>query len=170
MPFDDDYKKLSDQPAQSGVKNVSSQKSIFDNKPRKQTQQEFDQRVKNVEEVKSGYKSQTAELGVSFNKLMADKTLVENKNILAQDMEREVLVRMVRLAEAINNDPAEEKDGNGSLSWVALLLKTCLNQRDRINQLEYELSKIKQATTPMALSVVINKEISAALDKKKVSE
>lgn len=165
MPFDDDYKKLPDQPPPSGLKNVSSQKSMFDNRPRKQTQQEFDQRVKNVEEIKSGYKAQTADLGVAFNKLMADKTLPENKNILSQDMEREVLVRMVRLAEAINNDPAEEKDGNGSLSWVALLLKTCLNQRDKLNQQEYEFSKFKSQ-----VSALIKQEISAALDKKKESE
>jgi Trp operon repressor len=168
MPFDDDYKDLSkEQPKPSGLKNVSSQKSIFEGQTRKPTQQEFEQRVHTIEEAKSGYKAQTADLAIQFNKMMADKTLPENKNIFAQDMEREVLKRMIRLAEVIDNDPNEEKIGTGSLSWIAVLLKTCMIQRDRINQLEYALSTI---TRNPALIETINKEITKALDKKKVGE
>lgn len=171
MPLDDDYKDLSKtQGKPSNLKNVSSQKSMFEGQPRKPSQDQFEQRVRNVEEQKSEYQHTTAELGAAFHKMAADKTLPENKNIFAKDMEREVLVKMIRLAESINNDPNEEKDGTGSLSLIGLLLSTCLKQRDRINQLEYAIVQINRKFESPALSDYINKEINKALDKKKDSE
>ena len=168
MPFDDEYKDLSKQPeTKSGLNKVSSQKSIFEGQPRKQTQEQFDQRIKNIQEVASDHKQRMAQLAAQFLKLMADKTLPENKNIFAQDMEREVLINMINLAETIDNDENEPKIGSGTLGWVTILLKMCLAQRDRINQLEYALVTI---TKSPAFVDAINKEISKALDKKKPSE
>jgi len=161
MPFDDEYKDLSKEPPkQSGLKQVSSQKSIFEGRPRPPSQEDLDKRVQKIQENNSSHKQDMASLAAQFLKVMGDKTLPENKNIFAQDMERELLIKMVNLAESIDNDEDEPKMGSGTLGWVTILLKLCLNQRDRLNQLEYALIQQNKKI----------ESITKALDKKKDSE
>ena len=76
---------------------------------------------------------------------------------------------MINFFSDLNNDP-NEKEGIGSISLVALLLKNSLAQRDRLNNLEYNLSKLDKRTDPKNLNDLISKEISQALDKSKKSE
>ena len=172
MPFDDDEAKPSVQSQKIGLNKVSGQKSVFDNMPKKPTADQFNEKVKQAAEHHSTYKQKAAELATMFNKSMTDRTLTVNKNILAQDAERELLQRMVQLAIDINNDP-NEQEGMGSLSWITLLLRTCFTQRDKINQLEYSISRLESVSDPKhsaILSDFVKKEIAAALDKKKGSE
>lgn len=147
----------------------AGQKSMFDNRPRPPTQQEFQQKVQQVQDTLSGYKKRVAELFVQFQRAMNDKTLPQNRNIFNIETERELLQNMIQLSVEINNDP-NEREGEGSLTWIVLLLKMCLSQRDRINELEYNLSSLKSRIDSPMLSDYINKEISKALDKKKGSE
>ena len=165
MPFDEEEDKPSTKSKQVGLKNVSSQKSIFDSLPKKPTQEDFDKQVKQVQERNNGYKIKAAELALQFNKSMADKTLSENKNMFQQDMEREIMQKMVQLAIEINNDP-NEAEGMGSMTWITLLMKTCFAQRDRINKLEYALVQLEKKTD----KALISKENSSTLDSKKTSE
>jgi len=166
MPFDEeDDNDLSPQSQKVGLKKVSSQKSIFDSMPKKPNQEDLDQKVKGIQERASQYKSRTADLAVQFNKTLADKTLQQNKNLFQNELENELLKNMVRLAQEINADELE-RDGEGSLSWITLLLKTCFNQRDRINKLEYSLNQLEKKTDPVKLTELIN----SALDGKKSSE
>lgn len=165
MPFDEEEDKPSTKSKQVGLKNVSSQKSIFDSLPKKPTQEDFDKQVKQVQERNNGYKIKAAELALQFNKSMADKTLSENKNMFQQDMEREIMQKMVQLAIEINNDP-NEAEGMGSMTWITLLMKTCFAQRDRINKLEYTLVQLEKKTE----QVLKSKENSSTLDSKKTSE
>ena len=140
------FEKEDEQSAQSqkiGLKKVSSQQSIFETMPKKQTPAEFEQKVQKSQERMSGYKMRAAELAVQFNKAMADRTLAVNKNILQQEVELDLLRSMVRLAQEVNND-SKENEGEGSLSWITVLLKTCFNQRDRINSLEYILVQLEK--------------------------
>lgn len=156
MPFDeeDDDQELA---PKVGLKNVSSQKSIFDAIPKKPTQNDLTQKVNQVQERASVYKMRAADLSSKFIQIMNDKTLKQNKNIFAKEIERELLTQMAQLAIDINNDQ-NEKEGMGSLSWIVLLFKTCLNQRDKINQLEFNFSQLDK------------KLDSLLLDKKKASE
>jgi len=168
MPFDEednDFEPVSNK----GLKKVSSQKSIFDAAPKKQTQQEFERKVKDVQERSSGYKQKAAEFSAQFKKSMLDKTLHQNKNVFTQEMESELLANMIKLAVEVNTDP-NEQEGMGSLMWVILLLKTCLMQREKINSLEYQVSQLEKKTDPIVLQEVIKKEIAQALDKPKNSE
>lgn len=162
MPFDEDEAGPSKQSQRIGLKQVSGQKSVFDGLPKRQTPAEFNERVKEVSQQASSYKQRAAELAIQFNRAMADKTLVGNRNVFSNDAEQELLINMVRLAQDVNSDSAE-REGEGSLSWIILLLKTCFTQRDRINQLEYSVSKID------AKFEELKKEF-AQLDKKKNSE
>jgi hypothetical protein len=165
-PFDGEPKE----PRESKVtlKQVSSQKSMFDEKPKRPSQQEFQQQVQASQEKSSSYKKRASDLAVQFAKTMSDKTLPENKGPFVMEARREMLQNMVQLAKDINNDPNEE-ESDGSIIWIIVLFNTCLDQRDRINQLEYTLSKNTERLESSALSDFISKEITRVLDAKKVS-
>jgi hypothetical protein len=152
-----------------GLKKVSSQKSIFDTLPKKPTQDDLDRKVNQIQERNSSNKTRAADLASQFNHALADKTLKQNKNVFAKEMERELLTKMLQLAVDINGDDSEQ-EGMGTLSWVALLLRTCFSQRDKINQLEFTVSQLERKLEPTTLATFISKEIKANLDKKKDSE
>lgn len=168
MPFDEE-KDEEVLPQKVSLKQVSTQKSIFDSIPKKPSAEDLEKRVQQIQEKSSSYKVRVAELAKQFNKAMADKTLKTNKNIFSQEMEKELLSKMIQIAVEINND-AIEQEGMGSLSWITMLLKTCFAQRDRINNLEYSLSLLEKKLDPATFSGLISKEIKQALDKKKNSE
>jgi len=167
MPFDEEEESVPQKP-KIGLKNVSSQKSIFDSIPKKPSQEDFDKKVKEVQEKSNGYKQRAADLAINFKKLMEDKTLLQNKNIFATELERELLSKMIQLAVEINNDP-NEQEGMGSLGWITLLFKTFFAQRDKINYLEYRLFQLEKKLEPANLSSLIEKELDA-IDKKKKRE
>jgi hypothetical protein len=170
MPFDEeDNEQPSNQSQRIGLKKVSSQQSIFDSMPKKPSPDEFEAKVKKVQEKTSRYKSLAADLATSFNKSMIDKTLPQNKNIFQQDFEKELMGKMVQLAIEINNDP-NESEGMGSLTWITLLMKTCFTQRDKINRLEYAVAQLEKKTAEPIVTELVKKEITKALDNKKKSE
>lgn len=164
--FDEDPKEPREQKVR--LKQVSSQKSMFDGAPKKPTPQEFQQQVHAVAEKSNSYKVRASKLAQDFGKLMQDKTLPQNKSLISQEAEKEVLSNMIQLAMEINND-LNEQDGMGSLGWIALLFRTCLVQRDRLNVAEYKLEQVEKKIDSKVLVDFINKEVNAALDKKKVS-
>lgn len=143
MPFDEEDDSLPQQPNRLGLKNVSSQKSIFESIPKKPTQEDFDKKVKIAQDKSINYKQKASELAVSFKKTMEDRTLFQNKNVFTNDLERELLSKMIQLAVEINNDP-NEQEGMGSLGWITLLFKTALSLRDRNNLLEYKILQLER--------------------------
>jgi len=143
--------------------------SMFDNKRKKPSQQEFQQQVHQVQETQSGYKKRAADLFVQFQRAMADRTLPQNRNVFNAESEKELLQNMIQLAAEINSDP-NERESEGSLTWIVLLLKTCFTQRDKLNELEFAMVTLQKKFEPVALTDFINKEIDKALDKKKGSE
>lgn len=145
MPFDEEDEVPTVQSQKMGLKQVSSQKSIFDSMPKKPSQEEFTKQVRQVQERVSGYKARTADLASQFSRVMADKTLPTNKNTFQREMEVEILKNMIHLAQEINAD-LNEREGEGSLSWITLLLSMCLKQRDKINTLEYAVSLLEKKT------------------------
>jgi len=169
MPFDEEDDEQSAQSQKIGLKKVSTQKSIFDSLPKKPTQDELDQRVKKVQERQSRYKSKVADLAIQFNNAILDKTLPENKNMFQKELERDLLRSMIQMAQEINAD-VRERDGEGSLSWITLLMKACFTQRDKINNLEYAVQQLQKKTEPASLADLVSKEITKALDGKLKSE
>jgi hypothetical protein len=153
-PFgEDDDEEVISKP-KIGLKNLGTQPS---QSSRHNTQEEFDSKVQGAIDRNSSYKERASDLALQFKKMMIDKTLQQNKNIFSQEMEREVLSKMIQLAVEINNDP-HEQEGMGSLTWITLLFTSCLSQRDRINKLEYSLLQLEK------------KIDFAGLDKKNTSE
>ncbi len=123
------------------LKNVSSQKSVFDNVSKKPSREDFEKKVKGIDEKNMKYKIEAAELASQFNKSLFDKTLKSNKSVFSTEIERDLLGKMIQLAIDINSD-ADEQEGMGSLSWISLLLNNSLKQRDRINDLEYQIFQL----------------------------
>jgi len=160
MPLDHDYnvEEIPTGPKQSGLKKVSSQKSIFDSMPKPPSQEDLTKRVKSIEEKASGYKLKASSLAAEFVKAINDKTLKQNKTVFAVEIEKDLLSRMINLAVEINNDPDEKLEGMGAMSWITLLLKTCFAQRDKINSLEYAFSQIDKKIE-LAVASAISKEL-----------
>ena len=150
----------------TGLQKINGPKSMFDGKPHPPSQQDFQKKVEEVQERQSGYKKRAADLFMQFNKTVSDRTLARNRNMFNMETEKEMLQNMLQLAIEINNDP-NEKEGMGSLTWITCLFKTCLAQRDTINELSYEIDVLKKKLDSGVLTDYINKEISKALDKQK---
>jgi hypothetical protein len=161
-PFDEEDQEEVRYPSKDGLKNVGSQKSIFDHIPLKPKQADLDQKVKEIQERETGYKMRAAELAVDFNKIIKDKTLRINKNVIQRDIEKDLIDRMINFAFEVNQDRLE-LDGSGSVSLILLLLKTTLFQRDQINELEYNQVRLQKA-----LDVLSAK--TEGLDKPKSNE
>lgn len=169
MPFDEeDDDSLTESNKNARLKKVSSKKSIFDGLPKKPSADEFNAKVDRIQERDNSYKSRAATLATKFVNFLADKTLKQNKSIFVKEVEKEVLTDMIALAVEINNDPIE-KEGMGSLGWITLLFRISLAQRDRINELEYNLGELNKKFSSDYINDIINKQIQT-LDIKKKSE
>jgi hypothetical protein len=96
------------------------QPSIFDNKPKKPTQQEFDQKVNDVVNKSEYYSNMGADLAIKYATLIKDKTLPINKSLIVSDLEKEITNNFVKYAEEFNNDE-NEKEGMGSLSIISVV-------------------------------------------------
>jgi len=84
------------------------------------------------------------DLARQFMMASRDKTLPVNKGMVAQDVERELRNNLVTFAIEVNNDDMEQYDGMGSVALMNILLKVVLEQRDRINELEYKLVQLEK--------------------------
>ena len=76
-------------------------------------------------------------------KISKDKTLSQNKTTMVRDLENSTLSKIVKIAVEINQDESEA-EGMGSIALINLLFKVVLIQRERINDLDYELSQLKK--------------------------
>jgi hypothetical protein len=162
MPFEDpkDFKP------KSSLRQMPGQKSMFEGQPKPPTAQQFEKRVQEIQTQITGRQKRATELFMTFNKAMTDKTLPQNRNILNMDTEREMLQEMIKLSQEVNADP-NEAEGEGSLMWIVCLFKSCLAQRDRINELEFALSQRSKSINEESITALIKKEIARALDTTK---
>lgn len=160
MPFED--KK--DYTPKATMKKVGT-KSMFDDQPKKSSPQEFQQQVDQVQDNQTNNKKRAAELFLLFQKTRDDKTLAQNRSIFAREAETEMLKNMLQLSIDINDDQNEPHEGMGSLAWITLLFKSCLAQRDRLNEVEYALQTMQKLVNSFALTDLIKTEIKKQLDK-----
>ncbi len=75
--------------------------------------------------------------------LFKDQTLLENKDIRAKEAEERILKDYVAFARLINNDESQE-EGLGSIGFSIAIVKCALIQRDRINELEYNIKNLQR--------------------------
>lgn len=134
MPFDEDFEDI------SKLKMVGKNNNSMFNKP---SNNNFDEKVKKVEDDKKQYKKQIASISLQLKNILNDKTLVSNKSELDKIMENDVLKEVIDLASKINSDPSEQ-EGYGSILLCTLLMKMLLSFRDKNNQLSYDLACLQK--------------------------
>jgi hypothetical protein len=89
-----------------------------------------------------GYKQKMWDLSSKFKSFVEDKILPVNKTVISKDVENEVLQQLIAVASEMNEDNTQP-EGLGSTALCMLLLKMTLLQRDIINNLGYEVDKLK---------------------------
>lgn len=139
MPFDSDE---SDE-VKTPVRKIGVKKALqSSNQPSKsEIRNNFEKKADTEFEKVEDYKQQMWELAVQFRSFIENKTLPENKGPIASNLEKEILDKLVQLATDMNEDELQPQ-GIGSTSLCMLLMRCMLKQRDTINQLSYELSKL----------------------------
>lgn len=156
--FDDDDDKP-DKP-KPGLK-INNNKSILSSLPKKPNPIEFQKQVQETQDKIMAYESEAAQLAAMFQKLLEDRTLPDNKNLMAQEAERDLIAKIVDVAVKLNNDE-NEMEGMGSVGTSILLFRAVLHQKDRICKLEYNLQqaekKIKSLAEKIDLQTVDNKK------------
>ena len=88
-------------------------------------------------------KQKALELSQSFLELLKNKTLLQNKGPLEQNLEKDIIKKLTEFAIEINNDP-NELEGMGSVGINVILLKSLLNFRDALNAAEYKIYLLEQ--------------------------
>lgn len=123
----------------SGLK-IDNSKSMF--QPKVDSQKAFDAKVKEVMNDKMDRNKKALELGQKFLSMLHDRTLSSNKSLIQKDLEKQICNDLFFLASAVNNDPTES-EGAGSLVLDTLFFKSLLIMRDRLNDLDFSIKKMK---------------------------
>lgn len=98
---------------------------------------------------------QALTLAQRFIEIVRDKTLIENKTLMAKQFEQEVCSDLVWLCLDINEDDSE-REGMGSAAMINLLLKVVLNQRDMLNSVGYKITQLEKQLSSLAGSLSSN--------------
>jgi hypothetical protein len=105
-------------------------------------QERFDKLADQVTETQADRRQTAFDLAKQFITSARDRTLPTNKGVVAQDVETEMRRNLIAFATEINNDANEPLDCMGSMAVFNLLIKTIFEQRDRINELEYQIVQV----------------------------
>lgn len=147
------------QQARRGGVKLDRSKSQFAQKAR--SKEDFEQRADAVHSQMVDKNEKAAKLSKDFWDMVRGKILVRNKGPIDKSMEKEVITNLISYARDLNNPPFNENDTNpseeglGSISIIALLMKTAIHQRDLYNELEFRLSaaekkiKLLSSESPM---------------------
>jgi hypothetical protein len=145
--FDDDDDDKPGKP-KPGLK-INNKNSMFSSLPKKPNPADFQKQVQESQDKIMGYESEAAQLAAMFQKLLEDKTLPDNKNIMSQEAERDLIAKIVDVAVKLNNDE-NEMEGMGSVGTSILLFRAVLHQKDRISKLEYNLQQAEKKIKSLA--------------------
>lgn len=143
-------------PRKTGLK-ITNEKSLLSSVPKQPTKEDFERKAAEVNQQLNAYSERAVDLALQFKKALEDKTLLQNKTPFALDAERELLSKLTQLGQDMNTDEYE-KEGQGSLGLVILLFRSVLIQRDKINALEYALSKLEQEVKRLSIPPVDNQK------------
>lgn len=139
MPFDDED-NVEQKKGFIGVKGAD--KSRFSNVPKKPNPNQFSEAVSQKEKQINQQATDFFNITKNVVSLFRDKTLKQNKNTFSLSLENEIIQKFIDKCADRNDDEDAEFNGEGSLTAISLLIKLCLEQRDKINELEYKIKDI----------------------------
>ena len=119
---------------------LDQNKSRFANSSYKSLKDDFEKKVKDVSDSKNERNKKAFELGSSFIKILDDKTLKENKGPQQTNKELQICNELFQLATELNNDP-NESEAAGAAMLDVLFFRALISIRNRLNEIEYQLSK-----------------------------
>jgi hypothetical protein len=166
MPFDEEDEE--EVVAKVGVK-LKNSKSMFANKPKKPSKEDFEKAASEANNKLNSHNERAMELSLAFKKILEDKTLAENKNVFASEVEMEVIGGLVELGINMNTDE-NETEGMGSIGLITLLLRCMLIQRDKINASDFKVFTQGNAIKTLEKKIEELSKAAPALDTKKDSE
>jgi len=140
MPFEDDeadHTDLMQKTNRVKLHNPTESKT-------KSPKEAFEERAGEAVAQDRIYKERAFELGKRWMASVRDKTLPENRGPIGKEVEDKLFDQLVMLGMEMNNDPDVLDESIGSIGLITILMKTCLEYRDRLNKLEYELHKINK--------------------------
>jgi hypothetical protein len=139
---DTDDKEL---PTNKGLKlsNKNSRFSKSENASKAPSQQEFERDVQELKARTLEIRNKVESLTNKYKEILKDRVLPANKSAIQKDLELSLVKELVQLGLQLDNDDSQP-EGIGSIGLCNLLLLINLHQRDAINQLGYELSKIRK--------------------------
>lgn len=140
MPFDDEIAEP--KKGNIGIKNTN--KSRFANQPKKPNPAQFSEAVYAKEnKLKTNLKN-IIEATTTLVSLFRNKKLKQNKDDFHVSLENETIQSFIDFCAEKNDDVDAQFNGEGSLTAISLLIKLSLEQKDRINFLEYKLSELEK--------------------------
>lgn len=138
MAFDDDDKM------NKRFKSKISNKSSMFHKD-KEKNQNFDELANKTFTQNEKYKDDFAELSQQYKSFILDTILKQNKGPIANNIEVDVIQKLVSLSLEMNSDDGQP-EGIGSTALCTLLMKCMLLQRDHINDILYKVSLLEKDT------------------------
>lgn len=138
--FVDDSEEIQQQSPK--IKESLSKKSRFAQEAPKQTSVDFDHKVAEFKQKDIDLKNKIADLSTKYKNIIKDQTLEENKGPAGKEFEKEVIRQLCDIGLHLNND-SSQPEGIGSIGLTNLLLNVILLQRNAINSLSFNVSKIK---------------------------
>lgn len=109
----------------------------------RQRRENFENRAEQFFESKNENNIRLVDVTKRFMMAMRDKTLVSNKGTVSSNFEKEIRSDLHKLIQDLDNDESNNIYGEGSEAAIAIFSKVFFEMRDRINELEFELKKLK---------------------------
>jgi hypothetical protein len=128
----------------SGLKDGAfKNKGRFSNNENKiPSKSQFDEAVSDIRKNDNSIISEIRDLSIKYKQYITDRTLNVNKNPISKELEKETIKKLCEIGLVLNEDETQ-KFGTGSVGLINLLLNSVLIQRDKINEMSYEIHSLK---------------------------
>jgi hypothetical protein len=126
------------------LKNKAAEQKERDRTNREEYRQKFEENADKTIQYHDDKNKRAVDCVSRYLKMANDKTLIQNKGGIAEDVEREIRQELIQMALDLNNDENEEDNGKGSVAVLSVVTKIIMLYRDRLNQLEYEMHQLKR--------------------------
>jgi hypothetical protein len=124
------------------LKNPAAEKQKKEDQERAEYAAKFGQSVESSIQEDNDKNVFAVNVSKKFLKLSSDTTLARNKTSIMNNVEDSIRKEFIQLGIDMNNDESAEQDGMGSMICITVLSKVIMSQRDRINELEYQLQQL----------------------------
>jgi Trp operon repressor len=124
---------------------LNNNKSMFANKVHvspSEMKQNFEKGIKDYTENEADISSRVMKACVEYSTAIKNTSLKQNRSVMDLNKEKENVKELIEICNLLNNDQTKD-EAFGATGLIRLLLNINLEQRDMINELRYEIHKLK---------------------------